>query len=62
VALFVGKLIIIRLFLYIFTVKVYMPEMGEGEGTVLKWYKQEGDIVLKDDVLCDIETKVKSDI
>lgn len=35
-----------------------MPEMGEGQGKVVKWYKQEGEVVLKDDVLCDIETKV----
>ena len=43
-------------------IKVYMPEMGEGEGKILKWYKQEGDLVLKDDILCDIETKVGSDL
>ena len=37
-------------------VKVNMPDMGEGEGKVLKWYKKEGDIVLREDVLCDIQT------
>lgn len=31
--------------------------MGEGSGKVLEWYKKEGDLILKDDVLCDIETK-----
>mmetsp|Transcript_32811 Transcript_32811/g.50197 ORF Transcript_32811/g.50197 Transcript_32811/m.50197 type:complete len:86 (+) Transcript_32811:290-547(+) len=33
-----------------------MPDMGEGGGKVLTWFKKEGDIVQKDDVLCDIET------
>jgi pyruvate/2-oxoglutarate dehydrogenase complex dihydrolipoamide acyltransferase (E2) component len=37
-------------------IKVNMPDMGEGEGKVLKWYKKEGDIVLREDVLCDIQT------
>jgi pyruvate/2-oxoglutarate dehydrogenase complex dihydrolipoamide acyltransferase (E2) component len=35
---------------------VRMPDMGEGEGKILKWYKQEGDIVRRGDILCDIET------
>jgi pyruvate dehydrogenase E2 component (dihydrolipoamide acetyltransferase) len=37
-------------------VKVRMPEMGDGQGKVVAWYKTEGDIVRHGDVLCDIET------
>ena len=37
-------------------VPVRMPDMGEGGGKILQWYKQPGDVVLRDDVLCDIET------
>jgi len=37
-------------------IKVRMPDMGEGEGKIVKWYKKEGDVVLRADVLCDIET------
>ncbi|GKY92855.1 hypothetical protein MPSEU_000255100 [Mayamaea pseudoterrestris] len=37
-------------------IEVKMPDMGNGDGKVLKWYKEEGDLVKKDDVLCDIET------
>lgn len=37
-------------------VVVRMPEIGEGEGKVLKWYKSEGEIVKYRDILCDIET------
>jgi hypothetical protein len=37
-------------------IKIRMPEMGEGQGRVVKWYKEEGDIVQREDVLCDIET------
>lgn len=33
-----------------------MPDMGEGDGKILTWYKEEGDIVKRGDVLCDIET------
>ena len=33
-----------------------MPDMGEGKGRVLKWYKNEGDVILPEDALCDIET------
>lgn len=35
---------------------VRMPEIGEGEGKVLKWYKSEGEIVKYRDILCDIAT------
>jgi hypothetical protein len=37
-------------------IKVRMPDMGEGEGKILTWYKQEGDVVKRQDILCDIET------
>lgn len=37
-------------------VKIRMPDMGEGDGRVLKWYKEVGDVVQREDVLCDIET------
>ena len=33
-----------------------MPDMGEGKGKILKWYKKEGDIIRRSDILCDIET------
>lgn len=37
-------------------VPVRMPDMGEGGGKILRWYKQPGDVILREDVLCDIET------
>jgi hypothetical protein len=37
-------------------IKIRMPDMGEGIGRVVKWYKEEGDVVQREDVLCDIET------
>ncbi len=37
-------------------IKIKMPDMGEGEGKILEWYKEEGDVVKRGDVLCDIET------
>ena len=37
-------------------VPVRMPDMGEGNGKILKWYKKEGDVILREDILCDIET------
>jgi pyruvate/2-oxoglutarate dehydrogenase complex dihydrolipoamide acyltransferase (E2) component len=41
------------------SVKIFMPDMADtGEGKVLKWYKQEGDLVVRDDILCDIATEV----
>ena len=41
-----------------FTVKieVKMPAMGNGGGKILKWYKEPGDVVHHEEVLCDIET------
>mmetsp|Transcript_24626 Transcript_24626/g.53101 ORF Transcript_24626/g.53101 Transcript_24626/m.53101 type:complete len:212 (+) Transcript_24626:182-817(+) len=48
-------------------VKVSMPDMGDSDlggddadalGVVDKWYKEEGDIIKRDDVICDIRTKV----
>lgn len=41
---------------YTVSVEVKMPAMGDGGGKILKWYKQKGDVVLREDVLCDIET------
>ena len=38
-------------------VKVRLPEMDDGEGRIVRWYKEEGDIVLRNDVLCDVETE-----
>lgn len=29
-----------------------------GSGTIEKWYKKEGDIIKRDEVLCDIRTEV----
>jgi hypothetical protein len=37
-------------------IKIRMPDMGNGDGRVLKWYKEVGDVVQREDVLCDIET------
>ena len=42
--------------LYTKEVKVRMPEMDEYDARILKWYKKEGDVVLRDDSLCDIAT------
>lgn len=42
-------------------VKVSMPEVGEGEqalGVIQKWYKQEGDVIKRDEVICDIRTEL----
>lgn len=43
-------------------VKVRMPDMGEGDGKILEWYKQEGDLIRRDEALCLIETEVRLDI
>ncbi|KAL7572337.1 hypothetical protein ACA910_021552 [Epithemia clementina (nom. ined.)] len=44
--------------LYTKEVKVRMPDMGDDQdGKILKWYKKEGDIVLRNDVLCDVQTE-----
>jgi hypothetical protein len=43
--------------LYNVEIKIRMPDMGEGnDNKVVKWYKQTGDIVKYNDILCDIET------
>ncbi|KAL7511969.1 hypothetical protein ACHAXN_008926 [Cyclotella atomus] len=42
-------------------VKVIMPDVAEGadmKGKIEKWYKQKGDLIKRDDVLCDIETEM----
>src|SRR5215218_6571574 len=40
------------------TIQVVMPQMGESvtEGTVLSWYKQEGDEIAADEPLVEIST------
>eukprot|EP00804_Cyclotella_cryptica_P018400 CCRYP_020367-RC/>CCRYP_020367-RC protein AED:0.37 eAED:0.37 QI:150/0.87/0.77/1/0.12/0.11/9/1838/165 len=41
-------------------VKIYMPDVGEGEdvkGVIETWYKKKGDLIKKDDVICDIDTE-----
>lgn len=46
-------------------VEVVMPQMGESiaEGTIIKWHKQPGDEVVKDEILLEISTdKVDSEI
>jgi pyruvate dehydrogenase E2 component (dihydrolipoamide acetyltransferase) len=46
-------------------IEVMMPQMGESitEGTIVKWYKQLGDTVMKDETLLEISTdKVDSEI
>jgi hypothetical protein len=37
-------------------IRVRMPDMGKDNGKVLRWLKKEGDVVMQEDVLCDIET------
>jgi hypothetical protein len=42
-----------------YTVKiiVHMPDMGEGDNNKIEqWYKQPGDVIKRNDVLCDITT------
>jgi len=41
--------------LFTVEVEVKMPVMGEVEGKVLKWYKEEGDVLQREEILCDIE-------
>lgn len=46
-------------------IDVVMPQMGESinEGTIIKWHKQKGDIVGKDEILFEISTdKVDTEI
>eukprot|EP00559_Dactyliosolen_fragilissimus_P003577 CAMPEP_0184864224 /NCGR_PEP_ID=MMETSP0580-20130426/14152_1 /TAXON_ID=1118495 /ORGANISM="Dactyliosolen fragilissimus" /LENGTH=133 /DNA_ID=CAMNT_0027362917 /DNA_START=161 /DNA_END=562 /DNA_ORIENTATION=- len=35
-----------------------LPDLGEEGGKISKWYKQEGELIKQDDVLCDIETEL----
>lgn len=43
--------------LYTEEVNVLMPAMGlPGGQKIIQWYKQEGDVVQRNDVICDIET------
>src|SRR6185312_6694311 len=47
------------------TVQITMPQMGESvsEGTVLTWYKQEGDWVDKDETIVEVSTdKVDAEV
>lgn len=38
-------------------IPITMPDMGNGDqNKVIKWYKQPGDIIKRNDILCDIET------
>lgn len=38
-------------------VTIRMPDMGEGNNNILEeWYKEPGDIIKRNDVLCDITT------
>ena len=41
---------------YTVVIPVRMPDMGEGENKILKWYKQPGDWIKRNDILCDIQT------
>ena len=46
-------------------VDVVMPKMGESitEGTIIKWHKQKGDHVKKDEIIYEIATdKVDSEV
>ncbi|KAL7469511.1 hypothetical protein ACHAXS_009766 [Conticribra weissflogii] len=40
-------------------VKVRMPDVGDSEGVIEKWYKKEGDLIQREDVICDIRTDRK---
>lgn len=37
-------------------VKVEMPDLGETKGKILRWYKKEGDVIRRDETICDIQT------
>lgn len=42
-------------------VEVEMPNVGDDEdglGVIQKWYKKEGDVVKRDEVICDIRTEL----
>jgi len=43
---------------YTHEVKVEMPDIGDLKGgNIEKWYKQPGDIIHRDDIICDIRTE-----
>lgn len=43
---------------YTHEVKVEMPDIGDLKGGIIeKWYKQPGDIIHRDDAICDIRTE-----
>lgn len=42
--------------LYTKPVPIKMPDLGAGSGKILEWFKQPGDVIVYEDVLCDIET------
>lgn len=47
------------------TIDIILPKMGESisSGTLISWSKQEGDLIAKDEILCEIATdKVDSEI
>ena len=33
-----------------------MPDMGEGKNEIVQWLAEEGDLIVRGDVLCDIQT------
>jgi hypothetical protein len=43
-------------------IKIRMPDMGEGDNKILTWYKQEGDLIRRNEALCLIETEVRISI
>jgi len=40
-------------------VKINMPDMDGIGGKIVQWYKAEGDLIKRGDLLCDIETEVR---
>jgi hypothetical protein len=42
--------------LYKVVVPIRMPDMGEGKNKIVAWFKRPGDIIKRNDVLCDIQT------
>ncbi len=43
---------------YTHEVKVEMPDIGDLKGGIIeKWYKQPGDVIHRDDAICDIRTE-----
>lgn len=42
--------------IFVEEVKIYMPDVGAENGKIIKWYFNTGDLVKRNDVLCDIET------